>query len=138
MNLNKYILIALAVLAVSCKNSISEKAYDQFTLVEQTKGETLGYNLQSGVKIIYEDGFAFKDLNRNGKLDVYEDWRQTPQARAKDLAAQIDIEQIAGLMLYSPHNVVDDSIPSERTLSFINDEKMRHILVTKVKNAYTA
>lgn len=138
MNLNKYFLIALAVLAVSCKNSISEKAYDQFTLVEQTKGVTLGYNPQSGVKIIYEDDFAFKDLNRNGRLDVYEDWREAPQARAKDLAAQIDIEQIAGLMLYSPHNVVDDSIPSERTLSFINDEKMRHILVTKVKNARTA
>ena len=138
MNRYKYYLIALAVLAVSCKNSISEKTYDQFTLVEQTKGETLGYNPQSGVKIICEDGFAFKDLNRNGKLDVYEDWRQTPQSRAKDLAAQIDIEQIAGLMLYSPHNVVDDTVPSEKTLSFINDEKMRHILVTKVKNAYTA
>ena len=40
MNLNKYFLISLAVLAVSCKNSISEKTYDQFTLVEQTKGET--------------------------------------------------------------------------------------------------
>ena len=36
---------------------------------------SLGYSTQSGVKIIYKDGLPFKDLNKNGQLDKYEDWR---------------------------------------------------------------
>ena len=53
--------------------------------------------------MIYDNGYAFKDLNRNGRLDIYEDWRIAPEERAADLASQISIEQIAGLMLYSSH-----------------------------------
>jgi beta-glucosidase len=46
------------------------------------------------------EGLEFKDLNRNGKLDVYEDWRQTPQARAKDLVRQMTLEEKAGAMMH--------------------------------------
>ena len=37
------------------------------------------------------NGYAFKDLNRNGMLDVYEDWRRPALERAQDLAAQLSI-----------------------------------------------
>ena len=79
----------------SCKNTIREQDFPQFHLVTQTKGPDLGYHPQSGVSILYQDGYAFKDLNRNGELDTYEDWRQTPEQRAHDLAQQISMEQIA-------------------------------------------
>ncbi|MEK7830033.1 MAG: glycoside hydrolase family 3 N-terminal domain-containing protein [Acidobacteriota bacterium] len=46
------------------------------------------------------DGLQFKDLNKNGKLDVYEDWRQTPQARAKDLVSQMTLAEKAGAMMH--------------------------------------
>ena len=37
--------------------------------VKNAGGKTLSYCTSSGVKILTEDGFAFKDLNKNGKLD---------------------------------------------------------------------
>lgn len=138
MKSSYYILLIIAILAVSCKNRFEEQCYAQFTLVKQSKGPDLGYHPNSGVKILCIDHYAFKDLNRNGLLDTYEDWRRTPKERAHDLANQIDIEQIAGLMLYSPHMVVSDSVLSEKIRSCLLRDKMRHILVTKVKNAYTA
>lgn len=50
--------------------------------------------------VLRVDGFEFKDLNRNGKLDVYEDWRQTPKARAADLVKQMSVEDLAGVMVH--------------------------------------
>ena len=135
---HSHIVLIVLVLLTACKNTITEQRYSQFILVQQTQGPDLGYNPQSGVSILYQDDYAFKDLNRNGKLDIYEDWRETPSKRAQDLAQQISIEQIAGLMLYSPHMVVNDSVPNEKIISCLLQDQMRHILVTKVKNAYTA
>jgi beta-glucosidase len=60
------------------------------------------------VKILTVKGLAFKDLNNNSKLDIYEDWRLTAEERAKDFASQMSVDQIAGLMLYSSHQ----SVPS--------------------------
>jgi beta-glucosidase len=45
--------------------------------------------------------FQFKDLNRNGKLDKYEDWRLPYEERAKDLVSKMSMEEKVGLMLIS-------------------------------------
>lgn len=47
-----------------------------------------------------EDGFAFRDLNKNGKLDVYEDPRQPLEARVDDLLAQMTLAEKAGLLFF--------------------------------------
>ena len=39
--------------------------------------------------IIEADGYQFIDLNGNGTLDVYEDWRQDAETRAADLVSQM-------------------------------------------------
>lgn len=135
---HSHIVLIVLVLLTACKNTITEQRYSQFILIQQTQGPDLGYNPLSGVSILYQDDYAFKDLNQNGELDIYEDWRERPSKRAQDLAQQISIEQIAGLMLYSPHMVVNDSVPNEKIISCLLQDQMRHILVTKVKNAYTA
>ena len=44
------------------------------------------------------DGLSFRDLNKNGKLDVYEDHRQSVDARTEDLLSQMNLEEKAGLM----------------------------------------
>ena len=74
-----------------------EKTKDGWIKITQEGGPVLGYSPDSGVTILTVDGFAFKDLNKNGELDPYEDWRLTYQERAEDLAAKISIDQIAGL-----------------------------------------
>ncbi len=49
------------------------KTADGYTLVKNPNGAELGYMEDSGVKILTVKGLAFKDLNRNGKLDIYEE-----------------------------------------------------------------
>lgn len=44
------------------------------------------------------DGFAFRDLNKNDQLDVYEDRRASVEARVDDLLGQMTLEEKAGLM----------------------------------------
>ena len=52
------------------------------------------------VNTLSVDGFQFKDLNKNGKLDAYEDWRKSPADRAKDLVAQMTLAEKAGAMMH--------------------------------------
>jgi beta-glucosidase len=46
------------------------------------------------------DGLSFKDLDRNGKLDPYEDWRLPANVRAADLLQRMSLEELAGLMVH--------------------------------------
>jgi beta-glucosidase len=50
--------------------------------------------------IIEVQGLRFKDLNKNGVLDPYEDWRLPPSARAKDLVSRMTLEDKAGMMMH--------------------------------------
>src|SRR6266852_249927 len=50
--------------------------------------------------VIPRDGLQFKDLNRNGVLDPYEDWRLSPEQRARDLVARMTLEEKAGTMMH--------------------------------------
>lgn len=132
-------------------------------IITQKGGKTLGYSPASGVQILSDKGYAFKDLNRNGSLDKYEDWRLPVAVRAQDLAEQLSIEEIAGLMLYSAHQ----SIPaggfsargfggntyggkpfaesgakasdlSDAQIKFLQEDNLRHVLVTRVESPAVA
>ncbi len=50
--------------------------------------------------VITVDGLQFKDLNRDGKLEPYEDWRLAPEVRAADLLGRMTLEEKAGLMMH--------------------------------------
>jgi beta-glucosidase len=47
------------------------------------------------------DGLKFRDLNKNGKLDKYEDWRLPVDQRVADLVSKMSVEEKAGLMVHS-------------------------------------
>ena len=49
--------------------------------------------------IIEVDGLKFKDLDGTGELKPYEDWRLTPEERAKDLVSRMNNEEKARLMV---------------------------------------
>ena len=58
------------------------------------------------VTIIEKHGLKFKDLNKNGKLDKYEDWRLTPAERSIDLLSKMSLEEKVGFMLINSANMV--------------------------------
>ncbi|MBR4443705.1 MAG: hypothetical protein IKS52_10615, partial [Clostridia bacterium] len=59
----------------------------------------LGY-LNGTTEILTVDGLQFKDLNGNGELDVYEDWRADVEDRVKDLYDQMTLAERAGLFYH--------------------------------------
>lgn len=134
----------------------SETESGTIRIVTNKGGQTLGYDTTSGVAILTNKGFAFKDLNKNGTLDKYEDWRLTAEERAKDLASKMTVEQIAGLMLYSSHQSIpaggrrpfsgtyngkpyseSGAKPSDLSDSqkeFLTNDNLRHVLITSVES----
>ncbi|CAH0994343.1 hypothetical protein EMA8858_00452 [Emticicia aquatica] len=133
----------------------SETPKGTFNLVENQGGQTLGYSPISGIKLLTINGFAFKDLNKNGKLDKFEDWRLPADLRAKDLATKLSVEEIAGLMLYSAHQSIparaggyfagtyngkpfkpgetDPSDLTDQQKKFLKEDNLRHVLITTVQ-----
>ncbi len=56
--------------------------------------------------VLRQDGLEFKDLNRNGVLDPYEDWRLSPEQRARDLVGRMTLEEKAGTMMHGTARAV--------------------------------
>ena len=126
----------------------------------QTGGPDLAWYEDSGMDVVESDGLYFKDLERTGTLVPCADWRLPPEERAKDLASRLSVEEIAGLMLYSPHQMVpprrggpfkgtfegksweesgrEKSALSDQQKGFLETDHIRHILMMAVDDADTA
>ena len=92
--------MALSASAEGSKWTEKKMRPEGWVMVTNEGGKTLGYSKESGVTIIEDDGFGFKDMNRNGSLDVYEDWRLTYEERARDLADKLEIEEMTPLFTH--------------------------------------
>jgi len=154
----KKVLLGAFLLSTSILGQSQEAK--NYVIVDNSGGSTLGYSPASGVKILTVNGLKFKDLNKNGKLDKYEDWRLSVDERAKDLAQKMTVEQIAGLMLYSGHQAVpanefgfaagtyngkpfsqSGANPwdlSDAQKQFLKDDNLRHVLLVGVKSPEVA
>ncbi|TWR29982.1 glycoside hydrolase family 3 protein [Mucilaginibacter pallidiroseus] len=159
--MKKYLmLMALLPSVALAQSQFTENRVGDVVFINNTGGQKLGYSSKSGVKILTVDGKAFKDLNKNGKLDKYEDWRLPVDVRARDLASQMSVEQIAGLMLYSRHQMIP-TMPvgpfaglyngksftesgaaaydlSDQQKAFLKDDNVRHVLITSVQSPEVA
>ena len=49
--------------------------------------------------ILEVDGLRFKDLDGTGELKPYEDWRLSPEERARDLVSRMTDEEKAGMLI---------------------------------------
>ena len=87
--------------------------------------------------ILNINGISFRDLNKNGKLDVYEDARQPVEARINDLLSQMNIEEKAGMMFINGARINDDGSIDDKpgkgmfafapnAKSLVNEKKMNH------------
>ncbi|MBA4851830.1 glycoside hydrolase family 3 N-terminal domain-containing protein [Emticicia sp. BO119] len=91
---SKYLSIILLVVGFS--NGFAQKV----------KQADLGYR---SAKILKIAGLDFKDLNKNGKLDKYEDWRLPNDERIKDLISQMTLEEKIGFMIISTTRLAGDN-----------------------------
>ena len=62
------------------------------------------------VNIIEKKGLQFKDLNKNGELDPYEDWRLPDSSRIADLLGQMTLEEKVGLLFHPNIAVPADGV----------------------------
>ena len=78
------------------------KPYEVNEVIVEADETTGQVRLEARTKEIIEaDGLKFKDLNGNGQLDVYEDWRQDVDARVDDLLSQMTIDEEIGLLWHA-------------------------------------
>lgn len=130
---------------------------DGFTLYHNENGKTIGV---SSCPVIEKDGYIFKDFEGTKELLPYADWRLDAKTRAEDLAARLSVEEIAGLMMYSPHQMLPalcfgpfigtydgKSLEesgrnawelTDQQQKILTEDHIRHILIAGISDAETA
>jgi len=93
-----------------------------------------------------ENGFVFRDLNKNGRLDIYEDPRQPVERRVSDLLSQMTLEEKAGMLfingaVINPDGSIEDKPEAPRfpraAVSQIVEQKMNHFNLWQIPDAQT-
>lgn len=131
---------------------------DGYTLYQNESGPAIG---TAGVPVIERDGCVFRDLSRSGSLLPYEDWRLSPEERAKDLTARLTVNEMIGLTLHSSSQPVP-ALPglmevvgtyggkpfaesgaepwalTDQQKTMLRDYGMRHFLVSKFRSVEAA
>lgn len=129
----------------------------EFYRIQNADGPTLG---MGQLRIKEAEGLAFKNFSGMEELQPFEDWRLPHEVRAKDLAERLSLEQIAGLMLWSPHQMVpfvpggpfkghyqggdfqpgvtDPAALTDEQIRFVKEQQIRNILLTTTESAATA
>ena len=100
------LLLATTMLASSCmasafaeEGAVKESASGFYYI--EANGDQAKLSAATQDKFIQADGLYFKDLNGNGTLDVYEDYRVAVEDRINDLISQMTIEEKAGTLIFS-------------------------------------
>ena len=89
---------------------------------------------------------AYRDLNKNGKMDVYEDKTQPVEKRIADILQQMTIEEKAGMMFINGARVNDDGSIEDKPakgmfafapngLKLMDEKKMNHFNLWQVPSA---
>lgn len=80
-------------------------------------------SVEAHVKPIIKIGQRqFRDLNANGKLDPYEDWRLSTKERVADILSRMSMEEKAGIMQIT-------SLNTENINDYINNRHIRYLII---------
>ena len=101
--------------------------YLEPVLFHNENGPTIGVTTCG---VIVKDGLFFKDMDNDGVLSPYEDWRLSHETRAADMVKHLPLHQQAGLVLNTLWNT-----PLSMTLEGAKDEK-GNIVPAKIFKKY--
>lgn len=135
-------LIALAaamMLFAAVLPATAEESLNNYVLIEGTETQhELGY-IEGLTTIIEVDGLKFKDHNKNGTLDVYEDWRiEDDEVRVQDLISQMTVrEKIAQMQHPTFVPKANGKVPSYLE-KWSTDENIGLVLVRELDSVQNA
>ena len=105
--MKKIALLMALIMLFSCvslsglaEESVIKESASGFFYIE-ANGDQPRLSAASADKFFQADGLWFKDMNGNGALDVYEDWRQDIEDRVSDLLSQMTLQMKAGTLIFS-------------------------------------
>ena len=88
------------------------------------------------IPLLTAEGYEFKDFNRDGVLDAYEDWRLSPAARAQDLVSGMTLEEKAGMLLHGSMSAFGSaSYDIEHARRLILDAKIGSVITRLASSA---
>ena len=99
---------------------------------------------RSSEVVVKIDGNEFRDLNNNGKLDIYEDSKANIEDRIEDLLSQMTLEEKAGMMFINGAPVSEDAKPDGKiglqgpaammpsVVDNMNNRKMTHFNIWSI------
>ena len=96
-------------------------------IIENMGGKALGYDPNSGVQIIEQDGYAFKDLDNSGYLEPFEDWRLPISLRVRDFSTRFGLWQ-EDRRLYYCKGAIDLPVEIITVMDRFEKEDMNHYL----------
>ncbi|MWP62562.1 glycoside hydrolase family 3 protein [Gilliamella sp. Pas-s25] len=85
------------------------------------------------LKKIIVDNLEFKDMDKDGQLTPYEDWRLSPQQRAQDLLSRMSLEEKAGIMMHGNAPSLNNDIGRGDKYDF---EKLTALILNDKVNSF--
>src|SRR5689334_10902152 len=102
------------------------------------------YNLKSAIvrkadmrtaPLVTDGDFTFRDLNKNGRLDPYEDTRRPIEERVVDLLGQMTLEEKAGMLFHTAIGMNSDGSLVEQSGEF-NRSTTSEMVLTRLMNHF--
>lgn len=94
------LILASVMLASLCNVCLGEagKGTDSFSVIEADGNQKRLTYIAEITPILEIDGLKFKDMDKDGELDAYEDWRLDDASRATDLVVKLSVSEKAAML----------------------------------------
>ena len=94
-----YGALSLVVVAVLFAANLVLQPYDTLRIY---------FSLGPEAEVLISDGVTYRDLNKNQRLDVYENAQAAPVDRVEDLLSQMTLEEKVGQMMHPAITIKPD------------------------------
>lgn len=131
-------LVAALALGMTMMPAALAEGEEEVQYVRVEGSDTQHELVAASKQIIEVDGLKFKDLNSNGVLDVYEDWREDADTRTADLLAQMTIRERISQMQHPTFTPKDNGSYPNYLKKWMSTENIGMVLVREFNVANSA